>query len=91
MFYVVVYDIPDDPRRGRVARTMEDFGTRVQDSVFECNLTEAQLRVMMNRLDREVNDVEDLLRVYRLCGACERLVMLIGEGTITRDPEVYLV
>jgi len=37
---VVAYDIIDDKRRNRVAKTMEDYGTRVQYSVFECVLEE---------------------------------------------------
>ncbi|MEW6376162.1 MAG: CRISPR-associated endonuclease Cas2, partial [Thermodesulfobacteriota bacterium] len=38
MFYVVSYDIPDDQRRIKIAKILEDFGDRVQYSVFECLL-----------------------------------------------------
>lgn len=39
MRYVVVYDVSDDRLRQRVANTCEAFGFRVQESVFECELT----------------------------------------------------
>src|SRR5262245_31991344 len=35
MFYLIAYDIPNDQRRTKVAKTLEDFGDRVQYSVFE--------------------------------------------------------
>ena len=38
MFYLVSYDIPDTKRRTKLAKTLEDFGDRVQYSVFECIL-----------------------------------------------------
>ena len=50
MFIVVAYDIIDDKRRNRVAKTMEDYGTRVQYSVFECVLEEEYLTEMVDTL-----------------------------------------
>ncbi|PMC76074.1 MULTISPECIES: CRISPR-associated endonuclease Cas2 [unclassified Brachybacterium] len=32
--YLIAYDVPDDRRRTRVARALEEFGDRVQYSVF---------------------------------------------------------
>ena len=40
MQYVICYDIADDGRRGRVASTLLDFGTRVEESVFVAQLDE---------------------------------------------------
>ena len=53
MFVVVAYDIPDDRRRTRVAKVLEDYGDRVQYSVFEMNLdTEWRFTAMQNRLEQ---------------------------------------
>jgi len=38
MLILVSYDIPNDRRRVKIAKTLEDFGDRVQYSVFECDL-----------------------------------------------------
>ncbi|TVQ95835.1 MAG: CRISPR-associated endonuclease Cas2, partial [Desulfovibrionales bacterium] len=35
-FYVVCFDIVDDPIRYRVAKALKGTGYRVQKSVFEC-------------------------------------------------------
>ena len=42
LFYVVVYDIPNDKRRKKVSDLLEGYGQRVQYSVFECTLTQAK-------------------------------------------------
>ncbi|MGP1372035.1 MAG: CRISPR-associated endonuclease Cas2, partial [Almyronema sp.] len=36
MLVLVVYDIPDDKRRTKLATFLEGYGRRVQYSVFEC-------------------------------------------------------
>ncbi len=50
MFVLVCYDITDDRRRYRVASELENFGCRVQYSVFECHLEEPQLQELQARL-----------------------------------------
>ena len=42
MFILVSYDIPNDKRRLKVMKAVQDYGTRVQYSVFECELTAPQ-------------------------------------------------
>jgi len=48
-FYVITYDIPVDRRRNKVATALEDHGRRVQYSVFEANLTSAQIAALRRR------------------------------------------
>ena len=43
MRWIVLYDIRNPRRLRRVARLMEGYGQRVQHSVFECDLGEAEL------------------------------------------------
>ena len=40
MRYLVIYDITDDRRLRRIARTLRSYGIRVQKSAFECELSE---------------------------------------------------
>lgn len=51
MFYIVSYDIPDDKKRNHIAKTLKDFGDRVQYSVFECILSEGLYERMVDRLN----------------------------------------
>lgn len=91
MFYVVSYDIPDDQRRAKIANILEDFGDRVQYSVFECMLDQPLLEKMIGRLEKMVKVDEDSLRVYPLCGNCERVIRLIGKGEVTKAKKYYIL
>ncbi len=91
MFYIVSYDIPDDRKRTMVAKTMLDFGTRVQCSVFECIIEEDKLlETMIARLNRLVSD-EDSVRIYALCAKCEKVIKVLGDGEITKDEKVFIL
>ena len=69
-FYVVTYDISDDKRRYQVVKLMESIGTRMNYSVFECMLTEAQYQDMYKRLAKLVVRREDWVNIYPLCSEC---------------------
>jgi CRISPR-associated protein Cas2 len=90
MFYVVSYDIPDDRKRNKTARTLLDFGTRVQFSVFECIMDNDVLNDLKTRLGRIVSD-EDSIRIYPLCAKCESTTQVLGTGKITKDEDVYIL
>lgn len=90
MFYIVSYDIQDDRRRTRTAKTLLDFGTRVQYSVFECIMDDTLLEKLVVRL-REIADDEDSIRIYALCAKCEASVKIIGRGKITKDEDVFII
>jgi CRISPR-associated protein Cas2 len=90
MFYIVSYDITDDKRRNRIARSLLDFGTRVQYSVFECIIDEKMLDKMITRLNKIISD-EDSVRIYALCSKCKGIIKVLGRGEITKDREVYIL
>ncbi len=90
MFYVVTYDILEDRRRSRVAKTLLDFGSRVQYSVFECIMDNALLEELYVRLSEIAGD-DDSIRIYGLCAKCEPSVKIIGRGKITEDEDVFII
>lgn len=91
MLIVVAYDIPDDRRRVRLHTLLLGFGEPVQESVFECELTEAQLRVLKRRLARVVRPAQDNVRFYPLCADCAAKIEE-GVGTLRpRPPRVAVV
>ena len=47
-FYLISYDISNDKRRLKVMKALEDYGTRVQYSVFECWLRPQDLKSLKN-------------------------------------------
>jgi CRISPR-associated protein Cas2 len=83
MLMLVTYDVRTDTAAGRrrlrrVARACLDFGQRVQNSVFECEVDPAQWASLRARLIGEVDVSEDSLRFYRLGADGKRRVEHIG-------------
>lgn len=71
MFVLVTYDVATAERPGlrrlrRVARACQDYGTRVQKSVFECQLGQKEWVQLRGRLLKEIKTDEDSLRFYFL-------------------------
>jgi CRISPR-associated protein Cas2 len=71
MIVLVAYDVGTVDAAGRrrlrrVAQACEDYGTRVQKSVFECQLGRTEWARLRDRLLTEYNPREDSLRFYFL-------------------------
>ena len=91
MLFLVAYDIPDDGTRTQVANELENWGDRVQYSVFECDLDPARCLLMVERL-RKLICAKDNIRIYRICQACAGEVILLGRRRpVTRPPDFYEV
>lgn len=91
MLIVVCYDISDDKRRLRVSDELENFGSRVQYSVFECFLNEAQFDDLWKRLTAIIDDKADKLRSYRMCGKDQAAVLIDGKGKISQDWDYFIL
>lgn len=70
MFVVIAYDIVDDRRRVKLHTLLLGYGTPVQRSVFECILTDRQLRDVKRRISKVIRRGHDDVRLYPLCAAC---------------------
>lgn len=71
MLVLVTYDVNTTDAQGRrrlrnVAKLCVAHGQRVQNSVFECLIDEAQYRMLKAQLTQEIDPERDSLRFYRL-------------------------
>jgi len=89
-YMVISYDISDDRKRNKVANTLEDYGKRVQYSVFECRLDEKTLAELLDKL-KPFPERNDSIRVYQICEACLRRVILLGKGGLAQEPRFFVV
>ena len=91
---LVSYDVAKDEggkrRLRRIAKTCENFGQRVQYSVFECLVNPAQWQNLRNKLVNIANIKFDSLRFYYLGANWQRRVEHIGAKP-TVDPEAPLI
>jgi len=80
-FLIVSYDISDDKRRLKAMKTLQDHGTRVQYSVFECRLLDPQIEKLKKRLQPLVKEPQDSIRFYFLCaGDVGRTLVIRGQA-----------
>ena len=95
MLVLITYDVttetPEGQRRlRRVAKVCQNYGQRVQKSVFECLVDPAQWASLRQRLLKEIKEDEDSLRFYFLGKNWKPRVEHIGAGA-TYDPEGPLI
>lgn len=84
MFVLITYDVnitsPHGAKRLRnVARACQNYGKRVQNSVFECILTEAQFFVLRDQLKGIIDIEQDSVRFYILGKNWKRKVETLGK------------
>ena len=82
MMVLISYDVAEDERGKkrlrRVAKTCENYGQRVQYSVFECLVDPAQWQAMKDALLKEINPKYDSLRFYFLGANWQKRVEHVG-------------
>jgi CRISPR-associated protein Cas2 len=78
MLTIVAYDICDPRRLVRVAKHCEDYGFRVQYSVFECRLPTELFEQFWAELTALIEPEEDRVVAYRVCARCAQEVRAAG-------------
>lgn len=71
MFLLVTYDVNTTTAEGRkrlskLAKICCNYGQRVQNSVFECELDNARFVEVREKMLKIINDEQDSLRIYHL-------------------------
>lgn len=95
MLVLVTYDVNTETRAGRrrlrrVARACEDYGQRVQFSVFECLVDPGQWATLRFRLIGEIEEETDSLRFYFLGSNWKKRMEHVGAKP-GYDPEGPLI
>lgn len=83
-FLIVSYDIPSNRRRYKVMKTMEGFGTRVQYSVFECNLKPRQVDDLRKKIMKLVTS-EDSIRLYFISADDVKRIERLGDARTVEE------
>lgn len=83
MLVLITYDVSTEDAAGRrrlrkVAKECVNYGQRVQNSVFECNLDAAKLELVKHKLEKLIDPKSDSLRFYNLGNNYSAKVLHIG-------------
>lgn len=92
--HLVSYDIPGtkkgNRRRRKLVRLLEEFGDRVQYSVFELRLSgRDDHEELRERLTEIIDESEDQLRIYPISSQEEKNIAILGEGEVYTVEEAY--
>lgn len=76
---MISYDIKSDTRRQKIYTILKDYGTWVQYSVFECQISDKAYRALRRRLTSLIQEEDaDNIRFYHLCGECKPQIERLG-------------
>jgi CRISPR-associated protein Cas2 len=78
MLTLIAYDIADPKRLHRAAKVCEDWGLRVQYSVFECRLDANGFDRFWTELTKVIDPKLDRIVSYKICTKCAREVRSMG-------------
>ena len=70
MIYIIAYDIADNKRRLRVAKTLESWDYRIQESVFQLRRDTATLARVRSSLAAHISDADDVIGSVIGCKQC---------------------
>lgn len=95
MFIIITYDVNTEDKAGRrrlrrVAKLCQNFGQRVQFSVFECVLEEKDFLKLKADLASVIDEEKDSIRIYFINSADRQKIINFG-SKIPRDFEAPLI
>jgi CRISPR-associated protein Cas2 len=89
MLRLIAYDIADPKRLRHIAEICEDYGTRVQYSLFECWLEDDQFHALWARLQGAIEAGEDRLVAYELDATAARKRITAGATMRCTEKEQF--
>lgn len=96
MLVLITYDVNTENAAGRrrlrkVAKECVNYGQRVQNSVFECNLDAAKLQLVRHKLEKLIDPERDSLRFYNLGNNYSGKICHIGAKESYDAEEVLMI
>lgn len=75
-----------------IAKLLDGYGDRVQESVFElAKLEPATFKACVAKLEKFKLEGGESIRIYPLCEACKKCILLYGAEDALTEPEVIIV
>lgn len=95
MLVLITYDVNTETADGRkrltnIAQICCNYGQRVQNSVFECDLDASQMVIVKEQLLSIINEERDSIRIYNLGNKYSSKTEQYGKNK-SYDPEGDLI
>jgi len=82
---LVAYDISRDKIRAQVAAYLQQWGDRIQRSVFICAIASADVPAVTERIASMINPDTDAVHLVPICGTCWPRTVVLGQADIEPD------
>ena len=84
MLVLITYDVNTETAAGKkrlrqVAKQCVNYGRRVQNSVFECVVTEVQYKLLYDKIRKIIHQEKDSIRFYFMGKNWERHIVTLGK------------
>ncbi|MCR1869231.1 CRISPR-associated endonuclease Cas2 [Longicatena caecimuris] len=96
MMVLITYDVNTEDKAGRkrlrkVAKHCLNYGLRVQNSVFECNVNQKEYVELQHILSNEIDESKDSLRFYLLGNNYKNKIIHIGAkpSFVVTEPLIF--
>lgn len=87
---LVCYDISRDDKRAKVAAYLQQWGDRIQRSVFVCAIAPEHLDEVTARLLNMIDVRTDAVHLLPTCGTCWSRLTALGQADATPDRPYWL-
>lgn len=96
MYILITYDVETTSKEGArrlrcVAKACMDYGQRVQNSVFECEVTEVQYCLLKERIKSFIDMSLDSIRFYILSKKENKRVEVMGVETAYKINDALII
>lgn len=91
MYLLISYDIQDDRTRTKVAKILTDYGTRIQFSVFECDISNKQFEELKAKINELIDQENDRVRFYQICKSCQKTAIISGVAELYEKDEFTVI
>jgi len=89
--YICTYDIVKNKTRTKVSKILEDYGVRVQYSVFEFDASAEKVKELHKKLSALIDKKTDSVNIYYICSSCEKKQKRMGEGRTGKFEDSYIL
>lgn len=87
--YLIAYDITSEKRLAQVRNFLKGYSTGGQKSVYECFLTDGELKFVASKLSRLIFRLEDRVHIFQMDGRSRPHVM--GIALNPKDPSYFYI
>ena len=89
ILYLIAYDITENRRLARVRTFLKGYSTGGQKSVYECFLTDGELRYVKKKLEKLIFAEQDRVHIFTMDGRSR--THTLGIAIQPKDPDYFYV